>query len=144
MRMDKFKTGFTGYKKEEVNKFVNDVVKQVELMLADLKTKDVEITDLKKSLEHYKNMENTFNRAILVAEDASNQIKRIARDESVGLIEEAKKNASRIVNDALYQAEKTQVETAQLKRNIVTFKRRLRTIIESQLDLVDDIDHLDI
>lgn len=144
MRMDKFKTGFTGYKKEEVNKFVNDVVKQVELMLADLKTKDVEITDLKKSLEHYKNMENTFNRAILVAEDASNQIKRIARDESAGLIEEAKKNASRIVNDALIQAEKTQIETAQLKRNIVTFKRRLRTIVESQLDLVDDIDHLDI
>ena len=142
--MDKFNTGLAGYKKEEVNKFVSDVVKQVEIMLADLKTKDIEITELKKSLEHYKNMENTFNRAILIAEDASNQIKRIARDEGVSLIEEAKKNASRIVNDALIQAEKTQTETAQLKRNIITFKRRLRNIIESQLDLVDDIDHLDV
>ncbi len=142
--MDKFSTGLAGYKKEEVNKFVNDVIKQVEQMLADLRTKDIEMQELKNSLEHYKNMENTFNRAILVAEDASSQIKRIARDESATLIEEAKKNASRIVNDALIQAEKTQMETAQLKRNIVTFKRRLRTIIESQLDLVDDIDHLDI
>ncbi len=142
--MDKFSTGLAGYKKEEVNKFVNDVIKQVEQMLADLRTKDIEMQELKNSLEHYKNMENTFNRAILVAEDASSQIKRIARDESATLIEEAKKNASRIVNDALIQAEKTQIETAQLKRNIVTFKRRLRTIIESQLDLVDDIDHLDI
>lgn len=141
--MDKFSTGLAGYKKEEVNKFVNDVIKQVEQMLADLRTKDIEMQELKNSLEHYKNMENTFNRAILVAEDASSQIKRIARDESATLIEEAKKNAS-IVNDALIQAEKTQIETAQLKRNIVTFKRRLRTIIESQLDLVDDIDHLDI
>lgn len=142
--MDKFSTGLAGYKKEEVNKFVNDVIKQVEQMLADLRTKDIKMQELKNSLEHYKNMENTFNRAILVAEDASSQIKRIARDESATLIEEAKKNASRIVNDALIQAEKTQIETAQLKRNIVTFKRRLRTIIESQLDLVDDIDHLDI
>ncbi|NLL01767.1 MAG: DivIVA domain-containing protein [Mollicutes bacterium] len=142
--MDKFKTGFSGYKKEEVNKFVNDVVKQVESMLADLRTKDIEIQELKKSLEHYKNMENTFNRAIQVAEEASSQIKRIARDEGSNIITEAKKNASRIVNDALMQAEKTQMETAQLKRNIVTFKRRLRTIIESQLDLVDDIDHLDL
>ncbi len=142
--MDKFSTGITGYRKEEVNKFVNDVVKQVETMLSDLKTKDSQISQLKESLEHYKNLENTFNRAILVAEDASNQIKRVARDESVTIVEEAKKNASRIVNDALIQAEKTQMETIQLKRNIITFKRRLRTIIESQLDLVDDIDHLDI
>ncbi len=142
--MDKFGTKLAGYNKEEVNKFVSDVVKQVEIMLADLKSKDIEINELKNSLEHYKNMENTFNRAILVAEDASNQIKRIARDESTTIIEDARKNASRIVNDALIQAERTQVETAQLKRNIVTFKRRLRTIIESQLDLVDDIEHLDI
>lgn len=142
--MEKFSTGITGYKKEEVNKFVNDVIKQVEAMIDDLKTKDSQISELKNSLEHYKNMENTFNRAILVAEDASNQIKRIARDESASILNEAKKNASRIVNDALIQAEKTQNETIQLKRNVIAFKRRLRTIIEQQLDLVDDIEHLDL
>lgn len=142
--MDKFSTSLTGYKKEEVNKFVSEVIKQVESMLADLRTKDIQIGELKQSLEHYKNMETTFNRAILVAEDASNQIKRIARDESASIIEDARKNASRIVNDALIQAEKTEMETAQLKRNIITFKRRLRSIIENQLDLVEDIEHLDI
>ena len=42
------------------------------------------------------------------------------------------------------QAEKTQADTAKLKQNIVTFKRRLRNIMESQLELVDDMDHLDI
>ncbi len=142
--MEKFSTGITGYRKEEVNKFVSDVIKQVEVMIEDLKRKDNQISELKNSLEHYKNMENTFNRAILVAEDASNQIKRIARDESASIIDEAKKNASRIVNDALIQSEKTQNETLQLKRNVIAFKRRLRTIIESQLDLVDDIEHLDL
>jgi cell division initiation protein len=142
--MEKFSTQLGGYKKDEVNKFVDDCVKQVEAMLSELKQKDAEIESLKKDLERYKNMENTFNKAILVAEDASNQIKRVARDESDRIIDDAKKNASRIVNDALMQAEKTQYETATLRRNIVTFKRRLRTIVESQLDLVDDIDHLDI
>lgn len=142
--MEKFSTGITGYRKEEVNKFVSDVIKQVEVMIEDLKRKDNQISELKNSLEHYKNMENTFNRAILVAEDASNQIKRIARDESASILDEAKKNASRIVNDALIQSEKTQNETLQLKRNVIAFKRRLRTIIESQLDLVDDIEHLDL
>ena len=142
--MEKFSTSFTGYKKEEVNAFVADVIKQVESMIGDMKAKDVEIEQLKQSLEKYKNMEQTFNKALLMAEDTSNQIRRLARDESATIIADASKNASRIVNEALIQAEKTQAESAQLKRNIITFKRRLRTILESQLDLVDDIEHLDI
>ena len=113
-------------------------------MIGDMKAKDVEIEQLKQSLEKYKNMEQTFNKALLMAEDTSNQIRRLARDESATIIADARKNASRIVNEALIQAEKTQAESAQLKRNIITFKRRLRTILESQLDLVDDIEHLDI
>lgn len=68
----------------------------------------------------------------------------MARDESSRLIDDAKKNASRIVNNALLEAEKTQRETEQLRRNIITFKRRLKTILENQLDLVDDIDHIEL
>ena len=142
--MEKFSTSFTGYKKEEVNAFVADVIKQVESMIGDMKAKDVEIEQLKQSLEKYKNMEQTFNKALLMAEDTSNQIRRLARDESATIIADARKYASRIVIEALIQAEKPQAESAQLKRNIITFKRRLRTIVESQLDLVDDIEHLDI
>lgn len=141
--MEKFSTALRGYRKEEVNKFVDDVIKQVEEMLSDLKKKDLEIAELKNSLEKYKNLEDTLNRAIYLAEDASSQMKKQARDESENIINDAKKNASRIVNEALMQAEKTQMENLALKRNIITFKKRLRSILESQLELVDDIDHLD-
>ena len=142
--MDKFSTALAGYRKEEVNKFVNDVINQVEAIILDLKNKDGRIDELAKELEHYKNMEATFNRAILVAEDASNQIKRMARDEGTSLVNEAKKNASRIVNEALIQAEKTHLKNAELKRNQITFSRRMRSLIESHMDLVEDMEHLDI
>lgn len=142
--MEKFSMSIRGYNKEEVNKFVDDCIVKVDNMLNQLKQKDREIEALKHDLVQYKNMEATFNKAILVAEDASNQIKRMARDESTRLIDDAKKNASRIVNNALLEAEKTQRETEQLRRNIITFKRRLKTILENQLDLVDDIDHIEL
>jgi cell division initiation protein len=141
--MERFKTSLKGYNKEEVNKFVADCISQVEKMISDLKEKDCELAKLKSDLEKYKNMEDTFNKAILIAEDTSSQIRKLAKDESANIIADAKKNASRIVNEALMQAERTQMENAQLKRNIIAFKRRLRTILESQLDLVDDIEHLD-
>ena len=142
--MEKFSTGLVGYQKTEVNKFVNDVINQVETIISDLKTKDTQIDSLKKELEHYKNMESTFNRAILIAEDASNQIKRIARDEGAGIITDAKRNASKIVNEALIQAEKSKLEQETIKRNIMALKRRLRSILESHLDLVEDLERVNL
>ena len=142
--MEKFNTSFNGYKKEEVNKFIDDVIKQVENMINNMKSKDLEIDKLKSELEHYKNLESTFNKALLVAEDAGQQIRNSARSESMHLIEDAKRNADRIINNALIQADTARRDAERLRRNIITFKRRLRDILESQMDLVDDIDRLNI
>ncbi len=141
--MERFTTSFTGYRKEEVNKFVADCIKQVEGMIDSLKAKDLEIEKLKSDLEKYKSLEESLNKAIIMAEDTSSQIKRMATDESTRIVNDAKRNASRIVNEALMEAEKVQMENAALKRNIITFKKRLRMILENQLEMVDDIDHLD-
>ena len=142
--MEKFNTTFSGYKKEEVNKFVNDVISQVETMISNMKSKDLEIEKLKIELEHYKSLESTFNRALLVAEDAGQQIRNSARNESITIIEDAKRNADRIINNALIKAETIDASAERLRRNIITFKRRLRDILETQIELVDDIDKLEI
>lgn len=142
--MEKFSTSFSGYKKEEVNKFLDDVIKEVETMLNNMKSKDLEIEKLKSELERYKNLESTFNRALLLAEDSGQQIRNTARNESQHIIEDARRNADRIINNALIEADRTKRDAERLKRNIVTFKKRLRDILETQMNLVDDIDRLDI
>lgn len=142
--MEKFSTSFSGYKKEEVNKFIDDVIKEVENMINNMKSKDLEIEKLKTELEHYKNLESTFNRALLLAEDSGQQIRNTARNESQHIIEDARRNADKIINNALVQADNTKRDAERLKRNIITFKRRLRDILETQMNLVDDIDRLDI
>jgi len=142
--MEKFTTTISGYKKSEVNKFLNDVITEVDGMINKMKTKDLEIEKLKAELEHYKNLESTFNKAILVAEEASTQIKKVARDESEAIMREAKINANRIINDALRTREKAENDTERLRRNIITFKRRLKTIVENQLEVIEDLEHIDL
>ncbi len=137
--MRKFNNSFNGYNKLEVNSFVNEVTKEYENMLAKLKKQDEDINNLKSELEKYKNMENTLNRAIMVAEDASNQIKKVARDEAKGVIDDARRNASRIVNDALLKANKVEQDAELLKRRVVIFKRRLRSVVDEQIEFIDSI-----
>ena len=137
--MRKFNSSINGYNKLEVNNFVNEVTNEYESMLAKLKKQDEDLARLKTELEKYKNMENTHNRAIMVAEDASNQIKKVARDEAKGLIDDARRNASRIVNDALLKADKVEQDAELLKRRVVIFKRRLRSVVDEQIEFIDSI-----
>ena len=137
--MKKFNTSLNGYNKLEVNNFVNEVTNEYENMLLRLKKQDDDIKNLQQELEKYKNMESTLNRAIVVAEDASNQIKRVARDEAKGVIEDAKRNASRIVNDALLKADKIEQDAELLKRRVVIFKRRLKSVVDEQNEFIDSI-----
>lgn len=140
--MRKFNTGINGYDRTEVNSFVSEVTDEYEKMLSKLKTKDKEILSLKRELAHYKDLETTLNKAVLIAEDSSNQIKKIARDEAKIIISEAKKNASHIINDALLKAEKTELEADQLRRSLKIYKARIKQTIEEQLTMVDDVDNI--
>ncbi len=141
--MKKFNTVLNGYDKEEVNGFVNEVTKEYESMLSKLKSRDQEILLLKEQINHYKNLETTINRAVLVAEDSSNQIKRVARDEAKSIVEDAKRNASFIVNDALIKAEKIEQDTDRLRRSLKIYKARIKQAIEEQLIIIDDVDKIE-
>ena len=150
-----------GYDPEEVNNFLDQVIIRVEKMIADIDAKNKLIVDkndeirrlkskleqtnaLKEKLEQYERMESTLNRAILMAQKTSDQLKVAASRESEIILDDAKKNASRIVNEALIKAEKIENDADMVKRNINVLKRRLKNIIESQLDIINDIDKLDL
>lgn len=151
--MEKFNRTLRGYDPVEVNAFLDQVIGQVEKMVSEGKVKDAKIRELKnvelenrnlrEKLAQYERMENTLNKAILMAQKTSEQIKLNAIRESETILEDAKRNASRIVNESLLRAEKTEMEANMLKRNINIFKRRLRSIIEEQLEMVNDIEKVD-
>ncbi len=138
--MRKFNNSFPGYNKKEVNSFVSNVTTEYESMLNNLKDRDKQIESLTKELEHYKNLEGTLNRAILIAEETTQNIKKSAFDESKIIVEEAKKNASRIINNALIKAEKVENEADALKRQVEQYKIRYKNLLETQLDAVERLD----
>lgn len=140
--MKQFNTTLNGYDKTEVNAFVNEVTREYENVLDKLKSREIELKALKDRLEYYKNLESTLNTAVIVAEDSSNQIKKIAKEEAKIINDQAKKNASRIINDALIKAEKTEIEADQLRRSLKIYKSRIKATIEEQLTMVDDVDNI--
>ena len=141
--MKKFETVFRGYDKVQVQMFLDDVIKNYEILLEKSKRTEAENLKLKTENEYYKKIEDTMNRAIYNAENMGDQIKSSARKEAESLMLEARHNANRIINDALLKAEKAQNHADQLKRNTSILKRRLRQIIENQLAVIEEMDNVD-
>ena len=151
---------FKNYTPEQVDQFLDQVIKQVERMIEDNKAKNREIAlrdkkieelskivegtaNMQQRLAQYERMEGTLNRAIMMAQKTSDQIKSAAHRESEIILNDAKMNASRIVNESLLKAERTELEAEMLKRNVTIFKRKLRGLIEAQLEMVDDIEKVE-
>ena len=138
--VNKFSTSIQGYKKEEVNDFVKEVTKEYESMLQKLKNSCEVIESLRKELKHYKDIEATLNRAILVAEESTSNIKKAAYDESKVIVEDAKRNATKVINNALIKAERIEAEAESLRRKVLVYKRRFKELVEDHLDEIEQFD----
>ena len=141
--MNNFDTVFRGYDKSQVKSYLDKVIREYERLLNGKKLVDSKVEELNSRLEKYEKLEGTLNRALYSAENASDEIKKMARQEAESLINEAKRNANRIINDALLKAEKANDDADRLKRNVTLLKRRLRAIIEGQLEVIEEMDRLD-
>ena len=142
--MDKFNYEANGYNKAEVNKFVNDVIKETEGIIRKYQEQKKEITALKEKLAHYEVMEETLKQSLINASKTADNVKRMAREEADIIIGDAKHNASRIVGESLLKARKIENEADTLEKNVKIFKRKLKIIVEQQMAVVDEIETLDL
>ena len=142
--MKKFNKEFNGYNKEEVNAFLNDVINETEKLLNKLERQQKEINSLRNDIIHYQDIERSLNLALTSAHEVGDHIRKMATEESNAIVDEAKRNASRIVNDALIRSEKIERRRQQTEKNLRVFKNKLRSIVEEQLEVVDEIETLEI
>ncbi len=135
-----FTRGFRGYQEDEVNDFLDQIMKEFEMTIRKNKTLEKEISDLNERVQHYQTMEVTLNKSIVVAQETGEEVKANARKEAELIIKEAEKNADRIVNESLAKSRKIQLEIEELERQAKIFRTRLKMLIEAQLDMVKNDD----
>lgn len=138
--MERFNSSFKGYNIDEVNRFVDEMTREYGAIIDKLRAKDAEISRLKRENEELRTASQKNSIGNLYS--SSEEITRLAKYEARTIIDDAKKNASRIVNDALLEAEKIEVRAETLRRNMVVFKRKMRSVVKTQLETIEDIEEI--
>ncbi|MBO9604984.1 MAG: DivIVA domain-containing protein [Paenibacillaceae bacterium] len=131
-----FRRGFRGYDEDEVNEFLDQVIKDYEALIRENKEMQHQMETMQEKLGHFASIEETLSKTIIVAQEAADEVKGNAKKEAQLIIREAEKNADRIVNEALVKTGKISLEIDELKKQASIYRTRFRTLLEAQLELL--------
>ena len=142
--MKRFTITNEGYNVDEVNRFIDVVIKRLEKLNNENSLLQMKISSLEEELKKEKVNEAKMAEAIMAAQSTSEKIKSLAREEANVIVEEARNNANSIVHEALVNSQKAENEAAILRKNVVVYKNRIKNIIKAQLELAEELDKYDL
>ena len=74
-----FTRSFRGYDEDEVNEFLDQIIKDYEAVLQEKKELFERVNELDERLEYFQNIEETLNKSILVAQESAEEVRRNAQ-----------------------------------------------------------------
>ncbi|ASS75837.1 cell division protein DivIVA [Tumebacillus algifaecis] len=133
-----FGRSFRGYDEDDVNEFLDRVIKDYEGLIRENRDLEEKLVTLEERLSHFHNIEESLSKSIIVAQETAEEVKSNARKESQLIIKEAEKNADRILNEALSKSRRAAMELDELQKQAAVFRARFRSLIQVQLELIDN------
>ena len=136
--MKRFSIVNNGYNIEEVNQFIDIVIKKLESLSEENTHYLRQLETLKK--QNNQGVDEKVTKALLAAQETTDKMKELAKEEADLIIREARDNASAIVNEALVHAQKTEQEYELLKNKYKTYRAKMESLVKAQLELCNDIE----
>lgn len=95
-----FGTRMRGYDQDEVNEFLDQIIRDYELLLRENKEVKSDLELVNKKLANYEEMQDSLNRSILVAQDAADRLKENTAKEIEVIEREAESYAENVRQEA--------------------------------------------
>ena len=119
--------GFRGYRRESVDRLLEDVAASFEDVWRDRAVLADRVEQLEADLVRHKELEGLLRTTLVSAESAAQQLREQARKEAAHVVAEAHAEARAVARRA--SAEKERLETE---------LRRIRSLLRAALDSIDE------
>jgi cell division initiation protein len=133
-----FKHGFRGYQEDEVNEFLDEVVRDYEALLNENTQLKEQLSGVADRIEQYKKLEETLKNALVVAQTTAEDVKVAARKEAELIVREAEQRAEHIVAAGEGRARDLEEQALNARREWDVFRARLKSLLQSQMALLDE------
>ena len=147
------KSGMGGYRPDDVDEFIDDVIATFEQMKAEKADLLRKMDILATKIEQYRTDEETVRNALLSSQKVSDQALKEAKDKATYIIKAAEKKSRKILTEAEMATEREKdkyeavlAETAKLRKDMITmYKKHLALLDEfpTEADVQTKRDELD-
>ena len=137
--MEKFSYEANGYNRREVNQFVGTVIVETEAIIDRVKQQEKTIDALHNEIERHKEFENNLRGALRELER-----RKEGTFSEEAILSNAKEDASVILQDALDRAGEIERQRVRIEKNMEVFKKKLRLLVEEQLEIADNIEKIEL
>jgi cell division initiation protein len=134
-----FNSKISGYDKTEVDEYLYKLSNDIENMIKTLEMKDKEISRLEDELKKFHRIEKNITEALVVAKETANEIINNAKQKSENIIAKNENKAKNIMDQANREVLDARREFQEVKKEMNIYKIKMRSLIESQLELNESI-----
>ena len=140
----KFSTAVLGYKKNDVEMFLQEVADYVGELAEKKSQLDQDIKHLEEKLQEHKSREEVLQNTLLTTQKMTDDIKANANKQAKVIVQEAQSKAEDILRQAHKRLAQIHEDISELKKQRAHFEIKLRSMIESHLKLLEshDEEHL--
>lgn len=134
----RFSKKINGYSVEEVDDFLDQVTLEYERLYKENAEYKSQIEQGQKDLEHYRNVEQTLQNTLVMAQTTAEDVKKAAQQQADQIIRDAQSEARRSVDDLNRQQFEITKKTEELKKQFEVYKAKMQALLISQLEILED------
>ena len=143
-----------GYNVEEVDEFLDEVMKDYETNYKEVVTLKSKIDELNAAMEHYKNIETTLQNTLVMAQTTADEVKSVAKQQAEQIIIEAQREAENIIRSSKENSVRAVEELDQqimikeqryndVKKQFDIYKAKMEALLISQSEIIKEINKED-
>lgn len=133
------KQRINGYSVEEVDDFLDELTADYGKAYKESTEAKKKIDELTQSLAHYKNIEETLQSTLVMAQSTAEEVKSVARQQAEQIVKDAKGNAQKEADSLIQEINMKKKELDDLKKQFDVYKAKMEALLISQLELLKDI-----
>ena len=145
------KSKFGGYQVEEVNDYLEQIIKSYQEILNENYALKDKVNVLNESVQYYRTMESTIQNVLVLADktaqdtkaaayEKAEQIKKEADERADKITALAEERVSRIIDQGRQEAYELGQKVEETKRQYMAYKAQFKQLIQAQIDFLDQGD----
>lgn len=134
-----FEKKLKGYDCDAVDDFLDIVIQDYDTLCKENMALREKIELLTETVDRYKDIEETMQRSLEVAQQSAQDIKNNANMEAEAIVNRAKLDATRLSRQIDEEHIKKHQEMLKVKEEVETYRARIKTVCENLIKAIDEV-----